>query len=214
MNDLLQDTPRVVKLFVGMLSRDISLFDELKKRIHTYFGPVDLESPVWEWNHTDYYAKEMGTGLKRKFIFLKELISPDAIAAIKLNTIELEKQYLHPSITPTIPPFATLKEAGEGYMNGEIEGGPKTGKAGFAGGRRINLDPGYIDSAKVVLVSTKDFSHRIYLGKGIYGEVTLMYSGKDYQVLPYTYHDFRTREYRDIFITARRMFRSDVLSRS
>ncbi|MDH5202286.1 MAG: DUF4416 family protein, partial [Nitrospirota bacterium] len=43
------------------------------------------------------------------------------------------------------------------------------------GKRRINLDPGYLTLSKIVLASTKNYAHRIYLGKGIYGEVTLIF---------------------------------------
>ena len=43
------------------------------------------------------------------------------------------------------------------------------------GKRSVNIDPGYLDLAKVVLFSTKDYSHRIYLDKGIYAETTLFY---------------------------------------
>ncbi|HPP66692.1 MAG TPA: DUF4416 family protein, partial [bacterium] len=39
--------------------------------------------------------------------------------------------------------------------------------------RRVNIDPGYVELSKVVLLTTKNFSHRIYIGKGIYAEVTL-----------------------------------------
>ena len=164
--------PQPVKLFIGMLSRDIPLIEQLVDRLSTVFGPVDLEGPLWPWEHTQYYAKEMGQGLKRKFIFFETLIHPGSIADIKLKTIELEKQ----------------------YPNAQ-------------GGRRINLDPGYMDSARLVLASTKDFSHRIYLRSGIYGEVTLLYSGKNYQFLPYTFPDYRTKEYLDLFIEARGLYK-------
>ena len=167
--------PHPVTLFIGMLSQDIALLDQLKEELQKIFGPVDLESHVWEWEHTNYYAKEMGTGLKRQFIFFRNLIDPGTISEIKLKTIESEKQYLNEK-----------------------------------GGRRINLDPGYLDSAKIVLVSTKDFSHRIYLGNGIYGEVTLTYSGKDYQILPFTYPDFRTSEYLDLFRKARDKYKHRI----
>ena len=78
------------------------------------------------------------------------------------------------------------------------------------GGRRINLDPGYLDAAKLVLASTKDFSHRIYLDKGIYGEVTLSYSGKTYQPLPYTFPDYRREEYIEVFKKARDLYMQAV----
>ncbi|MBI4654477.1 MAG: DUF4416 family protein [Nitrospirae bacterium] len=188
--------PKPVKLFVGMLSSEVSLFEKLKDELENTFGHVDLQSPVWEWAHTDYYAEEMGTGLKRKFIFFQRLINPESISEIKLKTVEFEKQYLNPPLSP--------------LTKGGIKGGcliAKWGQRGV-GGRRINLDPGYLDSAKIVLVSTKDYSHRICLGKGIYGEVTLIYSGKDYQILPYTYPDFRTQEYLDIFKKARELYKA------
>jgi len=57
-------------------------------------------------------------------------------------------------------------------------------------GRRVNLDPGYLDSFKVVLASTKNASQRIYLDGGIYGEATLMYHDGGFHGLPYTYPDY------------------------
>ena len=47
-------------------------------------------------------------------------------------------------------------------------------------GRRVNLDPGYLDALKVVLASTKNASQRIYLSSGIYGEATLFYHHGDF----------------------------------
>ena len=49
------------------------------------------------------------------------------------------------------------------------------------GKRQINLDPGYLTLAKIVLASTKNYAHRVYLRKGIYGEITLFYPGWDIQ---------------------------------
>lgn len=76
--------------------------------------------------------------------------------------------------------------------------------------RRINLDPGYITEAKVVLATTKDFSHRIYIGEGIYAEVTLCYSNIDKSFIPldYTYPDYRTEAYRSLFCEARNLLRT------
>ena len=52
------------------------------------------------------------------------------------------------------------------------------------GGRRINLDPGYVAASKFVLVTGKDYSHRLYLGEGIYGEVTLIFQKGGFSPLP------------------------------
>ncbi|HLN86092.1 MAG TPA: DUF4416 family protein [Candidatus Limnocylindrales bacterium] len=57
-------------------------------------------------------------------------------------------------------------------------------------GRRVNLDPGYLDSFKVVLASTKNASQRIYLDRGIYAEATLFYHSGEFHGLPYTYADY------------------------
>ncbi|MBD3380854.1 MAG: DUF4416 family protein [candidate division Zixibacteria bacterium] len=57
-------------------------------------------------------------------------------------------------------------------------------------GRCVNIDPGYIELSKLVLASTKNFSHRIYLDRGIYGEVTLIRKGDSFIELPWTYPDY------------------------
>ncbi|HEX9019930.1 MAG TPA: DUF4416 family protein [Nitrospirota bacterium] len=76
--------------------------------------------------------------------------------------------------------------------------------------RRINIDPGYVTEAKVVLATTKDFSHRIYIDGGIYAEVTLRYNtaGRDFTAFDYTYPDYRTDAYRTLFNNARKLLRS------
>lgn len=67
------------------------------------------------------------------------------------------------------------------------------------GSRLINIDPGYLDMAKLILASTKDYRHRIYLGKGIYAEVTLFYRGKSFMPWEWTYPDYKTADYIAIF---------------
>ena len=61
-------------------------------------------------------------------------------------------------------------------------------------GRRANIDPGYLDLTKVVLASTKDAAHRVYLGDGIYAEATLRYVGGSFAPWPYTYPDYAQAE--------------------
>ncbi|MCK5579369.1 MAG: DUF4416 family protein [Planctomycetes bacterium] len=65
--------------------------------------------------------------------------------------------------------------------------------------RSINLDPGYLDGGKLILASTKNHAHRLYLNQGIYAEVTLMYVKGLYQSLNWTYPDYRQPEYHDYF---------------
>lgn len=66
-----------------------------------------------------------------------------------------------------------------------------------AGKRQVNLDPGVLTLHNFVLATTKDYAHRIYLGAGIYAEVTLIYHRGAYQPLEWTYPDYRTSTCRD-----------------
>ena len=61
--------------------------------------------------------------------------------------------------------------------------------------RRINLDPGYVSASKLVLATTKDHAHRIYLRDGIYAEVTLSYQRKAWHGWPWTYPDYGSAPY-------------------
>ena len=70
--------------------------------------------------------------------------------------------------------------------------------------RPINLDPGLVTASKLVLATTKDYSHRIYLGRGIYAEVTLRYEKKAFRPWPWTYPDYRTEAYGVFFEEVRR----------
>ncbi len=67
------------------------------------------------------------------------------------------------------------------------------------GRRKVNIDPGYVEGAKLVLATTKNYDHRICLKNGIYGEVTLHYRGDSFMPWEWTYPDYRTKEYIDIF---------------
>lgn len=69
--------------------------------------------------------------------------------------------------------------------------------------RRINLDPGFLTPAKVILASTKDFSHRVYLKSGIYAEITLLFHGGKFETLAWTYPDYRTEPYLGFFSALR-----------
>ena len=62
--------------------------------------------------------------------------------------------------------------------------------------RLVNIDPGYLVAERLVLASGKNYGHRIYLSKGIYADLTLIYRDKDYQPLAWTYPDYREPEIR------------------
>lgn len=76
------------------------------------------------------------------------------------------------------------------------------------GKRQINLDPGYITLSKLVLASTKNYSHRIYLGKGIYGEITLSYRDGCFHPLQHTYNDYKDSRFLNIFENVRSLLKN------
>jgi hypothetical protein len=69
--------------------------------------------------------------------------------------------------------------------------------------RLINIDPGYVTLANVTLATTKDFSHRIYLSSGIYGEVTVIYKNGRFIKLPWSYADYLSEPATEFFLEVR-----------
>jgi hypothetical protein len=69
--------------------------------------------------------------------------------------------------------------------------------------RPVNLDPGLIEPSKLVLATTKNYSHRIYIGHKIYAEVTLVYEKGNWRHFEYTYPDYREVRYHDFFTKVR-----------
>jgi len=76
--------------------------------------------------------------------------------------------------------------------------------------RQINIDPGYLTLAKLVLASTKDFVHRIYLGRGIYAEVTLFYKNNSFQPGNLTYPDYRSPDCITMFNRIRDIYAEQI----
>lgn len=76
--------------------------------------------------------------------------------------------------------------------------------------RRVNLDPGYVDGARVVLASTKDHSHRIYMGQGVFAEVTMRYSKGKWLYYPHTFPDFKTGRYDAFFSLVKNDWRQAI----
>ncbi len=62
------------------------------------------------------------------------------------------------------------------------------------GRRSINIDPGYVALEQIVLGTTKGFAHRIYQGRGIFADLTLIYENGTYHGLPWTYPDYGDKE--------------------
>jgi len=83
-------------------------------------------------------------------------------------------------------------------------------KHSIKGKRIINLDPGYVNNCQLVLASTKNYYHRIYIGKGIYAEVTLFFKDKTFLPLEWTYPDYKIESSIGIFNNIREIYRKQL----
>jgi len=72
--------------------------------------------------------------------------------------------------------------------------------------RQVNIDPGYITQAKLVLATTKNYSHRIYIGEGIFGDLHMYYRNNSYQAQPWTYPDYMDEKNIVFFNAARKRY--------
>ena len=73
--------------------------------------------------------------------------------------------------------------------------------------RPLNLDPGYLTEAKLVLASTKDRDHRLYLRDGVYAEGTLYFHQGVWKTRPWTYPDYQRADYHEFFTRCREYLR-------
>lgn len=79
--------------------------------------------------------------------------------------------------------------------------------------RPVNLDPGIIEPSKLILATTKDYSHRIYIGKKMYAEVTLIFEAGNWRHLEYTYPDYKQQSYFDFFDKVRIRLKEQLKSK-
>jgi hypothetical protein len=163
------------KLVVGLLGQEQNLLAQAQAALSEKFGAVTLVSRDVPFDFTDYYEKEMGPGLVRRWVAFLGLVEPDQLYDFKLKTGLLEKRFPGPNR-----------------------------------GRRVNLDPGLLSLHNLVLASTKDFAHRIYLRDGIYAEVSLLHHAGRYEPLPWTYPDYRTDACQEFLAACRKELFADI----
>ena len=78
------------------------------------------------------------------------------------------------------------------------------------GKRVVNIDPGYLLHERFVLATGKNFSHRIHIGKGIYADLTLMYTKGGFEPLPWTYPDYADQPIRRFLERVRNKYAVDL----
>lgn len=162
------------KLFIGILASSQQALQKAKAELHARYGEIDLHSPVFPFNYTSYYSKEMGETILRQFVSFRNLFDPALLCKTKLETISIEKNIA------------------------------------VAGNRIANLDPGYLNFSTVVLATTKNAGHRVYLGDGIYGEATLSFRKGAFVPFDWTYRDYREEIALSFFAEVRKRFKEQM----
>ncbi len=76
--------------------------------------------------------------------------------------------------------------------------------------RKINLDPGYMTAHHLILATAKEMPWKIYLDKGIFGDLTYMFKKDQCVLLDKTFPDFRKKEVQEFFIKLRKKFMRDL----
>ncbi len=166
--------PKPAKLLIGVFAQKQERMAAAASDLMKHFGPVDLISPLFPFDFTTYYEKEMGSGLLRRFFVFKTLIGQENLAEIKLETNAIENRF------------------------------------SADGRRQVNIDPGYLLMERLVLATGKNFAHRIYIGKCIYADLTLIYRKDGYQPLPWTYPDYAHDGVRRFLVLVRNKYMKDL----
>jgi hypothetical protein len=83
-----------VKLVSSLFSPSEALIDVVIAEMEEIFGPTDWRSPGLLFERTDYYAREMGWPLHRRFLSFRDLIRPDRLSHVKRRTNDLERGHL------------------------------------------------------------------------------------------------------------------------
>jgi len=166
-----------VNLFMSVIGTDGESIARALVLLMEHFGEADYISSCRKFAYTDYYEREMGTGLRRRFVSFAGHVLPETLPEIKLRTNELER----------------LLAAGAA--------------------RRVNIDPGYIAAAHLILATGKGYNHRPYLRAGIYADLTLVYREGSFRPLPWTYPDYAAPETVAILNAVRRKYLEQLQKR-
>ena len=179
------NVPRPVKLIVSAFAPAEALLQQARQRLAAAYGAVDVESELLPFAHTSYYDAEFGD-------------PPDLGGRALVRRIWSFELLIDPGALAAIK--LSTNDLEQGWA--------------LDGRRRVNLDPGYVSLAKLVLATTKNHGHRIYLRDGIYAEVTLRYQDGAFSPWPWTYPDYATAAYCALFGQIRRRYVAQLHGRT
>jgi len=76
--------------------------------------------------------------------------------------------------------------------------------------RSLNIDPGYLNPTAYILATSKNYAHRIYLGKGVFAQQELLFERSRIRTLDWTYPDYRSIEYQEVLRKIRRIYLDQI----
>jgi hypothetical protein len=85
--------PQSVVLFASII---FQTDDDLRKTLDdlaSAVGAITEQTPVEQFTHTTYYAKEMGANLLRTFVLFEPLVKRGTLSEIKLKTNAIEESF-------------------------------------------------------------------------------------------------------------------------
>ncbi|HMB00101.1 MAG TPA: DUF4416 family protein [Spirochaetota bacterium] len=145
------------------------LFEKILPQLTAYYGQPAAPPVFYNFTHSSYYEKEMGTNLVKMICGFQKLCARKNIYKAKWKAFKLEKKHSHNSR------------------------------------RLLNLDPGFLSAENFILLTFKNFSHRIYMRKNVFAELTLQYSAaiKNFTDLPWTYPDYKQEKVKKYLLKLR-----------
>jgi hypothetical protein len=155
-------------LFFSLFTSDWGRFwDALREELVAAYGPIGRCVGPLPFGNTEYYYREFGQPLTRRLLVFEELIAQERLVEAKLFADRLEREYA-----------------------------ARLGSAADQGGaaRIFNLDPGLLSLERLVLATGKNYTHRIYLGQGVWADLTLYYQHGAWRSSPWTFPDYASPE--------------------
>ena len=86
--------PEPVKLISSIFSANKYVLAEVLKELSKEYGRADFISEFIPFDYTNYYVKEMGQSLIRRFVSFEEVIRPESLPKIKVFTNGIEERFL------------------------------------------------------------------------------------------------------------------------
>lgn len=194
---LIKKSPPSVR-FVAVFSAEDRFLRIALERLEAHWGKIASLGQAFDFVESPYYLRTMlvprpsetsldrpPRALRKQMALFADPYDPAELAADKLQSNRWERDWTE-----------------------ELTSNQDDSK------RLVNIDPGYLSMTKLVLASTKNREHRIYLRDGIYAEVTLAFRDQVWTSMPWTYADYQRPDVLEFLKLARKGFTSNLASRS